>query len=201
MEHIFIEKSSDQPVLVLLHGTGGDEHSLVPIAEHLLPEASILSLRGRVNENGMNRFFKRHAEGEFDLVSLEEETDYLHGEIKELAQKYSLELSKMVLLGYSNGANIGAHLLLTRETPLRLGMFFHVMSLRKLEKVQTMERQQIWLSHGTMDPLVTEENYSQLLHYFNSGGAKVRNFSLPVGHGLHPEEIADAQKWLDSLEG
>ncbi|MGX6978121.1 alpha/beta hydrolase [Vagococcus elongatus] len=201
MEHIFIKKASDQPVLVLLHGTGGDEHSLVQIAEHLLPEASILSLRGRVSENGMNRFFKRRAEGDFDLASLEEETDYLHGEIKTLAQEYSLEISKMILLGYSNGANIGAHLLLTRETPLKFGLFFHVMSLRELEKVQANEHQRVWLSHGTMDPLVTEENYSLLLDYFRSGGSQVTDFSLPVGHGLHSKEIESAQKWLNSLEG
>src|SRR5689334_24836751 len=100
------------PVLLLLHGTGGDENDLIPLAQELLPGAAILGVRGKVLENGMPRFFRRLAEGVFDLQDLERRTAELAGFIENARRAYGLDGNKLIAVGYSNGANIAASLIL-----------------------------------------------------------------------------------------
>ncbi|MGC3549449.1 alpha/beta hydrolase, partial [Enterococcus faecium] len=93
-----------------------DEHSLLDIAHFLAPSSTLLSFRGTVQEDGMNRYFKRNGLNQFDLDSLEKETDNLHEKIKEISEKELIQLSDWLLVGYSNVAYFAAHLLLVRET-------------------------------------------------------------------------------------
>lgn len=197
MKHIWIEKDKKAPTLVLLHGTGGDEYSLLPLAEALLPNASVLSLRGNVNEDGMQRFFERYAEGDFNLESLAKETDELVLTLASLAKEYGLRQDKMILVGYSNGANIGAHLLLTKETPIQSGIFFHVMSLDDITEPKDLSQKHVWLSHGTMDPIVPADNFNTLTQHFKEARASLEVYEFYGGHGLTRDELEAAKGWLE----
>ncbi|MDP2689879.1 MAG: hypothetical protein Q8P48_07175, partial [Deltaproteobacteria bacterium] len=111
--HIYIPPAdiSIDDTLLLLHGTGGDEESLVPVAGSILPGAGILSPRGKVLENGMPRFFRRLSEGVFDLEDLRLRTAELTEFIIKASEIYSLDRGKLTAVGYSNGANIAASIL------------------------------------------------------------------------------------------
>ena len=106
MHSIFKKGHPEAPVFVLLHGTGGDETSLLPIAQELNKQATVLSIRGDVSENGMNRYFKRLAEGHYDLEDLEKRGEALHKFIQQAANEHQFSLDKIIFIGYSNGANI-----------------------------------------------------------------------------------------------
>src|ERR671925_1686971 len=110
--HRFIPGAPDKPVLLLLHGTGGDENDLLPLGEALLPGAARLSPRGKVLENGMPRFFRRLAEGVFDIDDLRKRTHELADFVISAAEHYRINLKEIVAVGYSNGANIVASMLL-----------------------------------------------------------------------------------------
>ncbi|HEY4579273.1 MAG TPA: carboxylesterase, partial [Savagea sp.] len=110
MIHHFFKGQAHRPVYLLLHGTGGTEHDLIPLAKQLDAQASILTVRGEVQENGMSRFFKRIAEGVFDLEDLKLRTERLYVFIQEAAKQYQFSVEDVVLVGYSNGANIAANL-------------------------------------------------------------------------------------------
>src|ERR671925_274796 len=117
--HRFIPGAPDKPVLLLLHGTGGDENDLLPLGEALLPGAARLSPRGKVLENGMPRFFRRLAEGVFDLEDLRLRTEELADLVRDASKAYGFDPSRVVAFGYSNGANVAASLLLQRPETLR----------------------------------------------------------------------------------
>lgn len=111
MQHIF-QKGTDpsKPTLVLLHGTGGTEHDLLPVAQIVSPESSVLSIRGNVLEHGMPRFFRRLSEGVFDEEDLIFRTNELNEFLNEAATKYELDRNNFIAVGYSNGANIAGSL-------------------------------------------------------------------------------------------
>lgn len=199
MSHLFIEKDRRYPTLLLLHGTGGDEHSLVELATSLAPNASLLAIRGKVSEGGANRYFRRFAEGQFDLVDLEKQSDELLKEIDELAEKYQLDRSEMIILGYSNGANIGAHLMLERADSFRRGLLFHPMSLGKHTQQFSLSESKVWLSYGELDPIVPQEAFAELVQVFEARAAAVSVYQAPMSHGLTRDELLAAQKWLEEL--
>ena len=116
MEYLYKAGKPEGKKFILLHGTGGDETSLIELARFLDADSTILSFRGKIIENGMNRFFKRNGLNQFDFESLEKETDNLLEVIKEISEEKAIPLEEWILVGYSNGANIAAHLLLERET-------------------------------------------------------------------------------------
>src|SRR6266481_8461922 len=119
--HRFIPGEDSPParILLLLHGTGGNENDMIPLGRDLDPAAAILSLRGNVLENGMPRFFRRLAEGIFDEEDLKRRTHELADFVGAAAQRYQFAVDKIVAVGYSNGANIAARLLLLRPETLR----------------------------------------------------------------------------------
>src|SRR5690625_3808849 len=132
MKHIFKEgKDSNQPTLLLLHGTGGNELDLIPIAERIDSAASILSVRGNVLENGMPRFFRRLAEGVFDEEDLIFRTKQLNEFLKDASEKYDFDRENIIAIGYSNGANIAASLLFHYQNTLKGAILHHPMVPRR----------------------------------------------------------------------
>src|SRR5690625_2422892 len=119
MRHIFKEGRLDGPTLLLLHGTGGTERDLLPIAEKVDPDANVLSVRGNILENGMPRFFKRLKEGVFDEEDLIKQTKNLAEFVDEASEKYQFDRNQVIALGYSNGANIAGSLLFHYEDVLK----------------------------------------------------------------------------------
>ena len=171
---------------ILLHGTGGDETSLIDLARLLDADSTILSLRGQVKEDGMNRFFRRNALNQFDLVSLEKETDQLLKEITRISAEKDIDLAEWILVGYSNGANIAAHLLLERQTSLTQGIFFHPMSLGVHTKVFDLSDKKVWASYGgRRDQIVSETSFKDLADAFDKRGA-----------ALTIAEVQSAKAWL-----
>src|SRR5690349_19321994 len=132
MKHIFINgNDASAPTLLLLHGTGGTENDLLPIAAAIDESASVLSVRGNVLENGMPRFFRRLAEGVFDEEELIFRTQELHEFVNQASTEYGFERDNVVAIGYSNGANIAGSLLFHIPQSLRGAILHHPMVPRR----------------------------------------------------------------------
>lgn len=198
MKYYFDAGEAGGKNLLLLHGTGGDEYSLVDIARFLDGSCRILSFRGEVQEEGMNRFFKRNGLNQFDFDSLEEEADRLYEEIKQMSEEKQVPLEDWILVGYSNGANIAAHLLLERETKLTKGIFFHPMSLEVHTKDFLLADKKVWLSFGDGDPIVSPESFNELAVNFEKRGADVTIEHTATGHQINMAELGSARNWLNT---
>jgi len=185
------------PPLLLLHGTGGDETDLLPLGRTLLPGAALLSPRGAVLENGMPRFFRRLAEGVFDEADLRRRAADLAGFIAEARTAYGL--AAPVAVGFSNGANIAAALLLLHPRVLAGAVLLRPMvPLRESPPVDLAGRPVLMLS-GAADPIVPAANVGSLAERLRAAGATVSHETLPVGHGLSQADVAQAGAWLTRL--
>jgi phospholipase/carboxylesterase len=200
MNYYYDEKPNSSHNLLLLHGTGGDEYSLVDIARYLDDSSRVLSFRGNVQENGMNRYFKRNGLNQFDIESLEKETDLLYEEIKKVSAEKNIPLESWVLVGYSNGANIAAHLLLERETELTKGIFFHPISLGVHTKTAALSDKKVWISYGENDPIVNQAALEELITAFYDRDADVTIAKTPMGHQIIQEEVDAAKNWLQEQD-
>ena len=193
--HEFVPGKSERTLLVL-HGTGGNEHDLIPLGHHLDPEAAILSPRGKVLENGMPRFFRRLAEGVFDLEDLKKRTHELGDFIIAAAQNYGLNTAKIVAVGFSNGANIAASLLLLRPEILRAAILFRAMVPLVPDPLPKLSDTCILISAGNEDPIVPESEAENLARLLRDCGASVELRFVNAGHGLIDADIQNARAWL-----
>jgi phospholipase/carboxylesterase len=183
-------------VILALHGTGGDEHDLIPLAQTLDPHAAILSPRGRVDEQGSNRFFRRLSEGVFDLENMRQETLALSSFVKDAAGKYGFGQESLYAVGFSNGANMAASLLLTEPSSLSGGVLIRAMVPFVPQSLPDLTGKRIFVSSGRFDPLVPLDNAVRLVEMFKEAGAKVEHLVLETGHNLTREDISAAQAWL-----
>ncbi|MGM0217791.1 alpha/beta hydrolase [Enterococcus sp. AZ126] len=197
MKYIIEKGSPNGKKLLLLHGTGGDETSLLEIARFLNEEATLLSFRGTVQESGMNRFFKRNGLNQFDLVSLEEESDRLIKAITSISEEEAIPLEDWIIVGYSNGANIAAHILLERKITIKHALLFHPMSLGVDTQRFSLSNKALWLSVGKYDPIVSEEASDQLVQQLKSRQAEVTVTTTNSGHQITMDEINQAKQWLN----
>lgn len=189
-----------RPPLLLLHGTGGDEDDLLPLGEAAAPGSALLSPRGQVLENGMPRFFRRLAEGVFDEADLRHRTDELAAFIRGAREAYGLEAP--VALGFSNGANIAAALLLRHPGLLRGAVLLRAMRpFREEEPVPPpgLAGTPVLLLSGTADPIVPAANSEGLAARLRRAGAEVTYHPLPAGHGLSQMDLSLARSWLAGL--
>lgn len=196
MKHIF-KKGTDasKPTLLLLHGTGGNEQDLLPLAQLIDAEANVLSVRGNITENGMPRFFKRLAEGVFDEENLKEETKNLAEFIDEAAEEHGFDRKNVVALGYSNGANIAGGLLFLYQDALRGAMLHHPMvPLRGIE-LPDLNNVPVFIGAGENDPICSPEESRELKTLLEKAGAKVEIDWGQSGHSLTQQELAAAAKW------
>jgi predicted esterase len=183
--------------LLLLHGTGGTEDDLIPLGNELTPDASILSVRGKVLENGMPRFFKRLEEGVFDLEDLKMRTDELADFILKSSSIYDFDLKRLVAVGYSNGANIGASVLLRRPEVLAGAILFRAMVPFIPDVVPDLSKKFIILLEGMRDPIVSKQEAESLLKIFNKAHSNVTIKWQGSGHSLTQEDIDSAKEWLE----
>lgn len=196
MHYLFEKGQPHGKKLLLLHGTGGDETSMIEIARFLDEEATLLSFRGTVQEDGMNRFFKRNGLNQFDLVSLEEESDHLIQSIRSVSEDKGVSLDEWIFVGYSNGANIAAHMLLERELAVKNAILFHPMSLGVDTQKFSLSDKKFWLSVSENDPIVSKESSNQLIHQLQIREAKVTIAATHSGHQITMDEINQAKQWL-----
>src|SRR5437762_12872989 len=145
--HEFVPGTSER-TLLLLHGTGGNERDLIPLGRELDPSAALLSPRGKVLENGMPRFFRRLTEGVFDLEDLKNRTNELADFVAAAAQRYRFAANNVVAVGYSNGANIAASILLLRPEILSAAILFRAMVPLIPDTPPNLSAVRVWIGAG-----------------------------------------------------
>lgn len=199
MKHIF-KKGNDpkKPTLLLLHGTGGTEHDLIPLASRIDPEANVLSVRGNVLENGMPRFFRRLSEGVFDEADLIFRTQELNEFLDEAAEKYSFDRQNIVAIGYSNGANIAGSLFFHYSDALAGAVLHHPMVPRRGVKLPDLTGKNVFIGAGTNDPICSPEESEELKSLLENAGANVELFWDNMGHQLTMREVEAASAWYTS---
>lgn len=174
MRHIFQEGSDpSRPTLLLLHGTGGNEHDLIPLAQAIDSEASFLSVRGNVLENGMPRFFRRLAEGVFDIEDLVFRTKELYDFLDEAAEKYGFDRKNVVAVGYSNGANIAGSLLFHYQDALKGAILHHAKVPRRGIDLPDLTGTKVFIGAGTNDPICPREEFIELKRLLEKTNAAV----------------------------
>jgi predicted esterase len=182
--------------LLLLHGTGGNERDLIALGREIDPNAALLSPRGKVLENGMPRFFRRLAEGVFDLEDLQFRTNELADFVMAAGQHYGFASDNVVAVGYSNGANIAASMLLLRPEILSGAILFRAMVPLYPETQPNLASVRVWIGAGTNDPIVPMSETKALVELLANTGADVTIRYFQAGHQLTPEDVAAAREWL-----
>jgi len=193
--HEFIRGSSSR-TLLLLHGTGGNERDLLPIGRELDPDASLLSPRGKILENGMPRFFRRLAEGVFDLEDLKYRANELADFVSAAAQHYGFAPDNLVAVGYSNGANIAASMLLLRAEIMNAAILFRAMVPLIPDKLPNLSSVRVWIGAGDQDPIVPASETKGLVELLRRAGADVTIRFAKAGHGLTNDDLEAAREWL-----
>lgn len=198
MKHIY-QRGSDPkaPTLLLLHGTGGTEQDLLPLAKLVDPSASVLSVRGNVLENGMPRFFRRLAEGVFDEEDLILRTQELHEFMNKAAVEYEFDRDHVVAIGYSNGANIAASLLFHIEHSLKGAILHHPMVPRRGIDIPNLSSVPIFIGAGRNDRICPPQETDDLVNLFNGAGATVKVHWEYSGHQLTGTEAKAAGEWYN----
>ena len=183
-------------VLLLLHGTGGDEEDLLPIGEGLWPGAALLSPRGKVSENGMPRFFRRLSEGVFDVEDLKFRAGELGKFVEGAAERYGFQRKSVVAVGYSNGANIASGLMLLNPRVLAGAVLLRPMVPFAMDTAPDLRGVHVLLGAGKRDRLVPVEHIGALTGMFESAGAEVSVHWHAGGHELGEDDLAAAKDWL-----
>ena len=198
--HRFVPpQSAASPTVLLLHGTGGDENDLLPLGQVLAPGAALLSPRGKILENGMPRFFRRLAMGVFDEQDLRFRTQELVEFVRAASDRYGFGSGNVVAVGYSNGANIAASMLLLYPQVLRAAVLFSPMVPLRPEKLANLRDVAVFVAAGREDPIVPAENTKQLLSMLEQAGADVAEYWHQGGHELSQTAVEAARQWLSQL--
>lgn len=196
--HEFVHGNSNR-TLLLLHGTGGNERDLIPLGRELDPDASLLSPRGKILENGMPRFFRRLAEGVFDLEDLQTRTNELADFVAAAVRHYKLAADQIVGVGYSNGANIAASMLLLRPEIMHRVILFRAMVPLNPDRLPNLSSVHVWIGAGDQDPIVPPSETRRLAELLRRAGGDVTIRFAKAGHGLTNDDVVTARDWLEKL--
>ncbi|MCK9919212.1 alpha/beta hydrolase [Microbacteriaceae bacterium K1510] len=187
------------PPLLLLHGTGGDENDLLPLGRAVAPGAALLSPRGKVLEHGMPRFFRRLAEGVFDEEDVRRRAGELADFIDAARERYKTPTP--IALGYSNGANIAAAVLLLRPQALAGAILLRAMVPLSTSPHTDLTAKPVLIVSGAQDPIIPADNAARLAAQLREAGAQVEHRTLPLGHGLSNTDLTVAQRWFAQAAG
>ncbi|HEX7109928.1 MAG TPA: alpha/beta hydrolase [Aestuariivirga sp.] len=193
--HRFEPGISTAAPLLLLHGTGGDENDLLTLGKTLAPDRSLLSPRGKVLENGMPRFFRRLAEGVFDEQDVINRAHELADFIAKAGETY--KLSRPVAVGFSNGANIAAAILLLRPEALSGAILLRAMVPLAKPPQADLAQKRVLIISGASDPIIPASNAALLATMLKNAHADVQHETLPTGHNLTQNDVTLASKWLN----
>lgn len=195
-EHVWQPRRGAKRTLLMLHGTGGDEHDLLPLATRLDPDANVLSPRGKVLENGAPRFFRRHGTGHLDLDDLAVRTQELADWIRDESERLAFPVETLCAVGFSNGANIATALLFERPEVLGAAILLRAMLPYRPVSAPHAEGKRVLLLAGTDDPYSHRPVTDELARILRSGGADVTTHHARAGHELTPTDVQVAQEWL-----
>jgi predicted esterase len=197
--HVHVWESPTAPIettLLLLHGTGGDERDLIPLGRALLPGAGLLGVRGNVMERGAPRFFRRVAEGVFDIEDLHQRTGELADFLAAAAARYGFDRERVIAVGFSNGANIAASMLLSRPSSLAGGVLLRAMVPFEPSVPVRLDGRAVLLGEGRFDPLIPESQAERLAAIFRETGADTELEWQDAGHQLTAADVRVATDWL-----
>jgi predicted esterase len=186
--------------LLLLHGTGGDENDLLGLGRALDPAAGLLSPRGKVVEKGMPRFFRRFGEGVFDLDDLRFRAGELAEFVAAAAAAHHFDPTKVIAVGYSNGANIAGAVLLLRPRTFAGAALIRPWVPFAPEQAPDLTGKPILIAAGRADPIVPAEQAPQLATLLRSAGADVTLTTEAQGHALEPSDLGLTREWLASIK-
>lgn len=187
------------PPLLLLHGTGGTEHDLISLGQTLSPGSAIISPRGNVSERGAARFFARQGEGIFDPAEVRQRTLELADFVAAAADQYAFDPTKLIAIGFSNGANIAATLLLLRPVVIAGAVLFRPMVvLDSPAPPHSLDGKRVLIASGNEDPMVGADHPHRLGAHLRAGGAEVTLHTERAGHGLTQGDINQAREWFKS---
>jgi phospholipase/carboxylesterase len=198
--HRYVPGDGRPTTLLLLHGTGGNEESLLDLGEQLLPGANLLSPRGKVLEHGMPRFFRRLAEGIFDEEDLHFRTNQLISFIQKASETYSFDRSAVVAVGYSNGANIAASVLLTEPSALSGAVLLRAMVPFVPSHLPSSAKTPVLLLSGDHDQMIPLSSARKLAEMLTLSGADVDQQIAHAGHSLTQEEFGTIAPWLSKFD-
>jgi phospholipase/carboxylesterase len=184
----------EAPPLLLLHGTGGDENDLLPLGHAIAPGSTLLSVRGKVLEHGMPRFFRRLAEGVFDENDVRRRANELADFVADARKRY--DLAAPIALGYSNGANIAAAMLLLRPQVLAAAILLRAMVPLAQPPKPDLARKPVLITSGQRDPIIPASNAAELAGQLTHAGANVQHSVLPTGHELTQMDVTLVKEWM-----
>jgi phospholipase/carboxylesterase len=183
--------------LLLLHGTGGNEDDLLSLGRMIAPHSALLSPRGKVIENGMPRFFRRLAEGVFDEDDIRRRAHELADFVEDARKRYGIVAP--IAVGYSNGANIAAAVLLLRPQVLAGAVLLRAMAPFAQFQGGKLADKPVLILSGASDPIIPADNAARLAATLEQAGAVVEHRTLPAGHQLSQADVALARSWLHQL--
>jgi phospholipase/carboxylesterase len=187
------------PPLLLLHGTGGNEHDLLPLRDHLSPGAAVLSVRGTVLENGMPRFFRRIREGVFDEDDLRRRADDLAEFVVAASAAYGIAERSLIAVGFSNGANIASAMLLRRPDLLAGAVLLAAMVPYAEPPAADLGGRLVIISNGDRDPMIAAGVTRELASQLRERGAEVVELPHPGGHQIYPEVLPEIRRMIADL--
>ena len=199
MKYTFLKKNESALTYLMLHGTGGSERDLIPIVERIDAQANVFGVLGEVSENGMARYFKRLAEGVFDEEDLDYRTDRLHEFVMKKCSEFEIDLKKIVVIGYSNGANMAQSLLLRYPKSFYTMILLHPMNVKKNESFADLSHVKIFIGAGQFDPICPIEESDLLETRLKNANASVHVNVLNTDHRITYEEVMNVKQWIESI--
>lgn len=189
---------STDGTLLLLHGTGGNENDLLPLGRAVAPHTALLSPRGQVLEHGMPRFFRRLAEGVFDHDDLVRRTADLAEFVRASAREYGFDVKGVFAVGFSNGANIAAAMMLLHPDVLAGAILLRPMVPFVAEQMPSLAGRRVLVAAGRSDPIVPARQSEVLAEMLRLAGADVTLHWSPGAHGLERADLAAAATWWEA---
>jgi predicted esterase len=193
------EPGSGPATLLLLHGTGGDEHQLIDLGRQLAPEAALLSPRGQVLEGAAARFFARRGVGQLDLDDLRRRGDELAGWVAAASERYGRDPRRVIALGYSNGANIAIELLFRHGGTLRGAALLRPMLPYRPDELLSLAGTDVLIAAGDADPYSSPQQIEELAELLAAGGAQAQVSRQPAGHELAQGDLDSLAAWIRPL--
>jgi predicted esterase len=204
MTHVYIppeDKGKHLSTVVALHGTGGDEKDLIPLAEAIFgPEQAVISPRGQVNENGMLRFFKREAEGIFDETDVRRRAAEMTEFLRRTSSKYGRRKHPLTAIGYSNGANMAAAVMLLHPGVFSEAVLFRPMLPITPETMPDLRESRVLILKGKYDTVIPTAGTDALIRMLRSAGAHTTVLEIDAGHQLTAEDVRKAKHWLENQQ-
>jgi phospholipase/carboxylesterase len=195
--HLYSPGDAGAPVLLMLHGTGGNEHEIAALAAELLPGAGVLAPRGPVQEHGMLRWFRRHGEGNFDVDDVIARSGHLTGFLEAAREHYTLGGRPVIAVGFSNGANIAlATAMLHPDTLKNVIAFSGMYPFGDRDTAADLTGSRLLVLNGDADPMAPLPSVSTLMAALGSHGADAEQVLRPGGHGIGYTDLAAARDWL-----